>query len=100
MTSPFLKSTIRIPVRLVDGRWEFFYGGGVPVRTGATGDLVIEKGRADILDVARVARAVTGKINTRKRNVLRRADRDAERRRVEAGCCIGIGDIKVSVTDI
>ena len=36
------KSKLKVPVRFVDGQWEFFYGGGVPIRNGTIGDLVIE----------------------------------------------------------
>ena len=43
MTSPFDKSRLRIPVRLVQGRWEYFYGGGVPVGEGTLADLLVEE---------------------------------------------------------
>ncbi len=43
MANPFDKSRIRIPVQLVDGRWEFFYGGGVPVVEGTFGELLVEE---------------------------------------------------------
>lgn len=36
---------VRIPVKLVDGRWEFFYGGDVPISEGTVGELVVEKSR-------------------------------------------------------
>jgi len=39
----FPQVPLRIPVKLVDGKWEFFYGGAVPVRNGAIGDLILEK---------------------------------------------------------
>ncbi|WP_250473096.1 hypothetical protein [Caballeronia sp. GAFFF1] len=39
----FAKSTLRVPVKLVDGRWEFFYGGAVPAREGTVGELVIDR---------------------------------------------------------
>lgn len=42
------KSPIRIPVKLVNGQWEFFYGGALPIQDGAIADLVIEK--SDIKD--------------------------------------------------
>jgi hypothetical protein len=35
------KAPLRIPVKLVEGRWEFLYGGGVPTREGAVGDLIL-----------------------------------------------------------
>ena len=38
------RDPIRIPVRLVDGQWEYFYGGGVPVTNGAVGDLIVDRG--------------------------------------------------------
>ena len=34
-----------VPVKFVDGNWEYFYGGGVPVKNGALGDLTIERHR-------------------------------------------------------
>ncbi|MBC8752821.1 MULTISPECIES: hypothetical protein [Paraburkholderia] len=34
---------IRIPVKLVEGRWEFLYGGEVPLRDGTVGELLISK---------------------------------------------------------
>lgn len=39
----FQRTPTRIPVRLVDGSWEFFYGGAVPVRDGTIGELIIAK---------------------------------------------------------
>ena len=36
--------SIRVPVKFVDERWEFFYGGPVPAKEGAIADLVIDKG--------------------------------------------------------
>ena len=43
MTDIFKRNPIRIPVKLVDGQWEFFYGGKVPVADGTIGDLIIDK---------------------------------------------------------
>lgn len=43
-------SLLRIPVRLVDGQWEFFYGGEVPLQDGTIAELVVE--RADVTDKA------------------------------------------------
>lgn len=43
MNEYFPKTPIRIPVVLVDGKWEFFYGGGVPVKEGSIGTLIVEK---------------------------------------------------------
>lgn len=43
MTDIYTKTPIRIPVKLVDGQWEYFYGGGLHVCNGAVGDLVIDK---------------------------------------------------------
>jgi hypothetical protein len=39
---------VTIPVRRVGDRWEFFYGGDVPVRDGALGHLTL--GAAQITD--------------------------------------------------
>ena len=44
MSDYFTKPTpIRVPVRLVNGQWEFFYGGAVPAKDGAIGDLILQK---------------------------------------------------------
>jgi hypothetical protein len=43
MTSPFDKPRLRIPVKFVHGRWEYFYGGGIPVSEGSLGDLLVEQ---------------------------------------------------------
>jgi len=34
---------VRIPVKLADGNWEYFYGGMLPIKAGAVGDLIIDK---------------------------------------------------------
>jgi len=34
---------IRIPVKLVDGQWEYFYGGHLPIKNGSIGDLLVDK---------------------------------------------------------
>lgn len=39
------KTPVRVPVRMVNGQWEFFYGGNVPVREGTFGELLIQKER-------------------------------------------------------
>jgi hypothetical protein len=42
------EQSIRIPVKLVDGTWEFAYGGKVPVGDGTEGELIVpEKAIAD-----------------------------------------------------
>ena len=43
MTEGSFKSPVRVPVRLVNGNWEFFYGGPVPIKAGAVGELIVEK---------------------------------------------------------
>jgi hypothetical protein len=35
--------TIRVPVTLVEGRWEFLYGGDVKVKDGASGELHLDQ---------------------------------------------------------
>lgn len=35
--------TIRVPVKLVEGRWELLYGGDVKVKEGASGDLHLDQ---------------------------------------------------------
>jgi hypothetical protein len=39
---PLSSRIIRVPVRLVDGRWEFLYGGAVKVKDGAVGELHLD----------------------------------------------------------
>ena len=43
MSDFYPKTPIRVPVKLVDGVWEFFYGGVLPVKNGAIGELILEK---------------------------------------------------------
>jgi hypothetical protein len=43
MNNNFKASPVRIPVRLVDGAWEYFDGRGLPIMDGARGTLVIDK---------------------------------------------------------
>lgn len=40
----FAKAPARVPVRFIQGRWEYFFGGGVPVREGTIADLLVQKG--------------------------------------------------------
>ena len=40
---PLSSKTIRVPVTLVEGRWEFLYGGDVKVKEGAFGELHIDR---------------------------------------------------------
>lgn len=40
---PLSKKMIRVPVALVQGRWEFLYGGAVKVKEGACGELHLDK---------------------------------------------------------
>ena len=49
---------------------------------------------------ARVAGSVTWEINSRKRDVLRCADRNSERGSIESGGRVGVGDIEESVADV
>jgi len=63
MKSIYDRDPIRIPVKLVDGKWEYFYGGGVPVKDGAVGDLVVDKSSIHDKDfLARIRRASKHKI--------------------------------------
>lgn len=39
----YKRNSIRVPVKLVDGRWEFFYGGQLPIKRGTVGDLLVDK---------------------------------------------------------
>jgi len=43
MNNYYGKSPIRVPVKLVNGHWEFFYGGAVPAKDGTIAELIIEK---------------------------------------------------------
>lgn len=40
---PLSAKTIRVPVKLVDGRWELLYGGDVKVEDGAIGELHLDQ---------------------------------------------------------
>jgi hypothetical protein len=40
---PISSKTIRVPVKLVDGRWELIYGGDVKVEEGAIGELHLDQ---------------------------------------------------------
>lgn len=54
---------VRLPVKWVDGEWEFLYGGSVPVRDGALGELTISVHQiADEQFRDRVARTLTVRI--------------------------------------
>jgi len=43
VTDYFAKTPIRVPVKFVEGKWEFLYGGGLPIKPGTIGDLIVEK---------------------------------------------------------
>lgn len=47
MRSIFDLDPVRIPVKLVDGQWEYFYGGSLPVKDGSVGDLVVDRSRIE-----------------------------------------------------
>jgi len=54
---------LRIPVKLVDGQWEFLYGGGLPIKNGAVGDLVVDRDAVeDKLFVAQLTRTSKHKV--------------------------------------
>lgn len=38
-----LPDLVRIPVKLVGTQWEYFYGGGLAIKDGAVGDLMVDK---------------------------------------------------------
>jgi hypothetical protein len=40
---PLSSKTIRVPVALVEGRWEFLYGGDVKVKEGTSGELHLDQ---------------------------------------------------------
>ena len=50
MTGIDKKKSIRVPVKFVDGHWEYFYGGNIPAKNGAIGDLVLNEGAIDDKD--------------------------------------------------
>ena len=43
MNTSLPKPTLRIPVKLVDGQWEYFYGGSLPINNGTIANLLVEK---------------------------------------------------------
>jgi len=43
MSDIYNPKTIRIPVKLVDGNWEYFYGASLPVKNGAVADLLVDE---------------------------------------------------------
>lgn len=43
MSSLAQRTPLRIPVKSVNGNWEYFYGGKVPVKEGHIGDLIIDR---------------------------------------------------------
>jgi len=47
MTDICKQKPVRVPVKLVDGRWEYFYGGNIPVKNGAIGELILNEGAID-----------------------------------------------------
>jgi hypothetical protein len=53
---PDWTAQVTLPVRRVDGRWEFFYGGDVPVKNDAIGELRIS---ADAIEDERFRENVT-----------------------------------------
>lgn len=48
MSNFYEESPIRIPVKLVDGKWEYFYGGELPIKNAAIGELIVDK--VDVTD--------------------------------------------------
>jgi hypothetical protein len=49
MTREISERKVRIPVRLIDGTWEYEFGGIVPARPSAVGELVLKQ--SDIVDI-------------------------------------------------
>jgi hypothetical protein len=43
--SKLAENKIRIPVKLVDGKWEFFYGGDVPIAEETFAEIVVDRAR-------------------------------------------------------
>lgn len=39
----FASAPVRIPVKLVNGKWEYLYGSDLPLKDGAVGELLVEK---------------------------------------------------------
>lgn len=57
------KKPIRIPVKFVDQKWEYFYGGMLPLADGTIGDLVVDKCAIQDSDfLARLQRSTKHKI--------------------------------------
>ena len=57
--TPKLPSRLKLPVRFVDGHWEFALGGGIPVRPGAEAELVIDP---NLITDAHFVQRVTQKV--------------------------------------
>lgn len=38
-----LGSSVKVPARKVNGHWEFFYGGDIPIKDGAVADIIVDK---------------------------------------------------------
>lgn len=64
MKKPSVSGRLRIPVKLVEGGWEFAHGGVVPVKDDAEGELIVE--RNAISDPAFLKRM----LQTERRRVL------------------------------
>ena len=43
MNDRYSKAPVRIPIKFVQNQWEYFFGGGVPVREGSLADLVVQR---------------------------------------------------------
>ncbi len=44
MNDIYKPKLLRVPVKFVSGKWEYFYGGFVPVKDGAVADLILNEG--------------------------------------------------------
>lgn len=60
---PLWTKKTTVPVKRVGGRWEFFYGGDVPVKDGAMGELTISTNQiSDPIFLQNITKEVTFKI--------------------------------------
>lgn len=43
MNDIYKQKSLRVTVKYVDGKWEYFYGGFLPIKEGAIADLILDE---------------------------------------------------------
>ena len=43
MNNFYKQATLRVPMKLVNGQWEYFYGGALPVKDGTVADMIVDE---------------------------------------------------------